>query len=516
MQGNLIKNILACLVLVALCFVLGAQAAEDVKTSIVFLAGIAGLVFMFILGTRIWVLFFLLPPLLLVVPLPGPFAHVSVELYTGLIVLPSWVLMWSMGYVKFRWRSILILDILVLLLMAYIVATFIRRPVAINVIGLDSDDIGGADYVYAIFASTYYLGMSCIPMEHGKLAKVLRWSVPLFLAGVALKCGINIARYGSVAIFSDALDSQVSYLFLLGVKGITYIYVAYSLTSILVNPLLIVSSAFCCLSAMLCGGRASFMELFTTLTAVSFIKREFLVCFMLGLMALGGIYTLSAVSTLESLPYGVQRVFTMLPGLNLNQHAARSAAGTWQWRLDLWDMAFDERTGYINDYVFGDGFGQSRSATERRGRALMRGEYVYGQDLDEFAVNGVWHNGVITTIHRLGYVGLGIISFILIVGNVLLFRTCMALRGTPLFLPVVFYVCNFVGFVPLFCWGHADLKTFLETFVPLSLIKLAYCEAREAGLIKPWFRRGHYVPQMIQEYERRGGLEVGADVMRMK
>ena len=75
MAGSIVGKVLACIVLVVLCFIIGAQAAESAASSMVIIAAVVGVVFMLIMGPRSWMLLFLLPPIIQVLPLPYSLAR---------------------------------------------------------------------------------------------------------------------------------------------------------------------------------------------------------------------------------------------------------------------------------------------------------------------------------------------------------------------------------------------------------------------------------------------------------
>ena len=61
---------------------------------------------------------------------------------------------------------------------------------------------------------------------------------------------------------------------------------------------------------------------------------------------------------------------------------------------------------------------------------MMRGTTRFG-DRDYFARTGTWHSGVITSIHRIGWVGLGIISCVYLYGAYLVFRNNAVVLSNP-------------------------------------------------------------------------------------
>jgi len=115
--------------------------------------------------------------------------------------------------------------------------------------------------------------------------------------------------------------------------------------------------------------------------------------------------------TIDSLPYSVQRTLSWLPGLKVSNAVAQDAAGTVDWRLDLWHVAIR----YIPEYFWlGKGFSYD-------GRLLavsqMRG--VGGDPLDWAMIMGWYHHGCLSLLLLLGIGGLitGICMMIFSVWN---------------------------------------------------------------------------------------------------
>lgn len=500
MQNSLVKGIIVCIILVILCFMVGSLVTESFAAASSVIVVLVGLVFMLLMGTRSWVLIFLLPPLIELLPFPRALAVVPKDFYVAGLVLVYWLLMWVMRYAKVRWRSLGAIDSCILLLTIVMVVSYIRRPVSVDILGMEGDVIGGAEYVYFLLALTYYLALSCIPINSNQLGRVINVSVALKLGATFILLVMAITGLRGNAVEAMSSDGRLWGWHTYGSPFCIAIFSYFSLRSILVNPILLISAVSSFVPVLLAGSRNYAGLLGLNIIVLLLIKREVLLSVIAGVMAYAMLMVFSLGGGLNDMPLGVQRICAMLPGIQVSAVAVRDGQGTWDWREQLWELAWDKRTGYIKNYVFGDGYGQSRSATERRFRSLIRGEYVYGQDLDEFAVNGVWHHGVIKAIHRVGYVGLSVYVVLITLGVFYVFRVCHAWRGTPLFKPLLFYVTSFAVFPPRFVWGAADL---FFHFVHLGILKMAYCMAREEGRIAPLFQRRRYQPLMIQEHGDR-------------
>lgn len=497
MQGNGLKGIIAGIILVVLCFIVGAQAAESAVSSAAIIAAVVGALVLILMGKRCWWLIFLLGPVVNVLPLPGAIKLVPGGYYMSAVVLVYWLLLWGMGYVKIRWRSFLLLDLLVLALLLYIIAAYIRRPVSVDFIGLETDTQGGAPYVYYVLAITCYVALSCIPMQKEELSKVLHWSVYVVMACLFVLACMFVAT-GRLSM-SQIDDTRTEGLLFFGENGLVFLCIRFSLIAIICNPLLISTFFMLVGCVLLSGGRERFMMVFCMIVNIAIIKKEVLSYLLVGGMGVFALYALSAAGKTEQLPHSAQRILSMLPGMKISRFAEADTGGTWDWRVTIWNMALDKRAGYIKNYTFGDGYGISVVMHKRLCRGVLRGQHTY-TDLESFAIQGMWHNSVIEVIHRLGYVGLALIVSILFVGTVYMFRVCNALRGTPLFFPLAFYVSAYPAMIPRFVFGAYASTLFIFQFTSLALIKYAYCMLREEGKLVPIWQRKRYVPQMIREH----------------
>ena len=155
---------------------------------------------------------------------------------------------------------------------------------------------------------------------------------------------------------------------------------------------------------------------------------------------------------------------------------------------------------YRIDHVLG--FFRIWETSSRETTAMMRQGAGYNLR-ERFAVTGVWHNGGITTVHRLGFVGLGLVTLVFVMSAWVILSVCHALRGTPMYLPSLFLILPYVAQLGLFYISAGTIIKFFNQFVYIAMAKFFYCEAREQGLLMPLFSRQHYIPLAIQAYEER-------------
>ena len=501
MQNSVVKNVLAALVLVVLCFVVGSQAAENATSSLAIIAAFIGGLFLIWLGPRAWVLVFLLPPVMRYFPLPGQLAQLPVAYVICSGILCYWILMWGMGYVRFKWRSLVVLDLLVCVVAVYFVFSYLRHPVSLQMLDIDAEFVGGKEYVWCIVATTYYIAVSSIPCTYSQVKKVFQWAVRLTLIcclfGIVLSL-LGIRGGGMEQMVDSALNSRFTMFAPLGAYCIYIFYGLNPMVKVLTSPSLIVALCLSFLGILISGWREVLMSNCFVIAALSIVKRELWVMILLGLMAYGGILLLSVEGIVKEMPFGIQRCLSVAPGVEIDRDIRRDTEHSSEWRIEMWRWALDSRYGYIQDYTWGDGFGQSVDYLRRESTSLMRGSASVGEQ-DYFARTGTWHSGVITSIHRLGWVGLGIISCVYLFGAYLMFRVCFVLKGTELYLPALFFVLPYAGAIPLFYISAGTITGFFASYSFLAAMKLFYCVAREEGIISTSLRK-RYVPMVIQEH----------------
>ena len=502
-MGNaLVRNVIASIVLVILCIVIGVQAAESAKVSVGIIVALLGVVFLIWMGPRVWVLLYLMPPIMAYLPLPGKLAALPIPFLVALIVMGYWIVMWVMGYVRIQWRGLLLLDLLVAVLVIYMAISYYRHPVSMAVFGYEAEFVGGKEYVWCLLAVVYYVAVSCIPCTFKQLQNVLTWGVRLTVGTCILNVVLSLLgiRGGvDVTELADAAANTRFGMFVkLGLFGIFYMYGMHPMQRVISSPPLILGCILSFCGILISGWREMLMSNCFIITALAVVKRELWCLVIMGLSVYGALLYLSAEGIVEKFPFGMQRCLSVAPGLVIDKNIRGETEHSSEWRKEMWRWALDERTGYIQDYTWGDGFGQSVDYLRRETTAMMRGSVAYG-DQDFFASTGTWHSGYITSIHRLGYIGLVIISLVYCVNTVLMFRTCFAWKGTTLFLPSMFFLLPYAAEPALFYISAGTINKFFTTFSLVALIKLMYCEAREQGRIHSILMPQKYVPQMIRE-----------------
>lgn len=503
MGSNIVKTIVLLMVLVVLSFVVGAQVSDNVKDSVgafAVIAAIVGASLLIYMGPRVWQLMFILPPFLDLVP-SSLFDHAITQccfapFAVSTIVLGYWIVLWSMGRAKMRWRGAAILDIPFLLFVALMVAAYIRHPVVLNVMDLDYDSIGGEEVVILVFVLAHYVAFSIIPISKQELEKCLALSFKFFLLSSAVTISLGLLKGGAkVGV------ARFYLLYPLGSTLLFYAYSKYPIAKMLASVRCWAIAGFGLISALLTGQRQNMAFLLSGIVFIAFIKREVIVLIVALCSAYVGIIFLSEMGELGRLPHMVQRSVASIPGVKVNDAQQMSTSSTMETRYNIWSYAMDPRTGVIKDYVWGDGFAFSKAYMLRQSVAAMRGTGGGTNDNEGMTVSRNFHNGAIHTISRIGYIGFAHCLFMCVLAWGVSIQVLRAWYRTETYPYIVLGVINMPITLQVYPYASITTKYFLFSLQSYIFLKLCYCIARESGTLRPLFRQP-YVPLMIQEQEQ--------------
>lgn len=499
-MGSVLKNIIIAILLALLAFIAGSLAADGAQAALAPAIAVLGAFFLLHLGRNCWWLVFLAPPLLSFLDLSFLRSFPVAFLLCG-IVLGYWLLMFIMGYVKITWHSVIWMDIMSAIFVAYFLYTYVRHPVSLgmlrDVTDADTGYTGGKEYLWCIAASLAYVAISVIPNSLDSLFKVFKY---VFILSCILAVFVTARRFlsGGAAVMEHAYVSRSAPLGQVGGLLYNYMLAKMPLMAMVVSPWKLVLLLMALFAVLMGGGRERLASIgMYALVCVTVRRNLVLMCVMVAAGYAVLLY-LSSEKVLRQFPHGVQRVLTVVPGLDVDESIKGGASHSWQWRVEMWEQAMEPSSGYIKDYVWGDGFGQDIKQLRLTTIALNRGN-MGGGDQRFFMETGTWHSGVITSIHRTGYVGLAL--------NVLwsLFATFMVLR-------VGFALKNLkdseFSFVQIFTipagffvfYGSAGTYPYyFNIFYSAAVAKVLYSAAIKEGVMHNLFSRSVYVPLMLQQ-----------------
>ncbi len=517
------KTIVVLILLSALAFVVGSLSSDGLKSAMAPVGLLVLGVSLMCLGRYSWALVFILPSAVSALDISFlkelPIAYITSG---GLLVY--WLIMYIMGYVKITWHKSTVIDIATLIFSLYFAFTWVMHPVTISAFVNEITDvgyasIGGKDYIWFVFASLTYIFISIIPMEMdrmGKLLKVCFW-ITVFCLLITTAKGVLLAAKKQADVLVEGEGARDSGFVALGTAIFTYVVCKYDIVRILCSPwkiILIVASTF---GVAVSGYRNLILQFAVVGLFSQFLKRRLLLTLLPCAVFYVALLVLSHGGVLNNIPYGVQRVISSVPGAEVsNRRAAQEAKASLEWRYQMWEWAMDPSSGYIKDYTWGDGFGQSAYWYRLYRINLNRGKVRYG-DQEIFAKQGQWHSGPITAIHRTGYVGLCLVSMWFLVVVFYTVRVCLFVRHIKYSEYFLYYLMSTLLIIFQF---YASAGTFIHIFggyFYLALVKMVFSLGIKCGHIKPLFNKQNYVPLMVKAIEdvQHGPAKPGEQVAKV-
>lgn len=510
MGSGVLKTIVVLILLAALAFVAGSMAADGMKQAMIPSLLVLGGVVLLCMGRHCWILGFILPSALTVFGIGGdkiPLAH-----FVCVGLLGYWVIMSIMGYAKMTWNSVPVIDWSIGLFTVYFLSTWFANPVTINtLVNHITDDgyaqVGGAEYVWCIAAFITFIFFSILPLNLDKLGRMLKVVVYfglLMYAIRAVKMAIapQVNELGeTVALGEAVLGGRLKGFAQIGHALFFILFCKYSILGIICSPWKIALALFGLAGMAVSGFRSIILTAALNCLLAQLYQRRLLSVLFCGICAYTGAFILSTSVSPNHIPYGVKRIFSSVPGLDMkDRKIASEAQHSLDWRYQMWEWAMDPSKGYIKDYVWGDGFGLD-AAEMRLERININRRKIHSDSNVIFARRGVWHSGWVTAIHRLGYVGLTVTVIFQLIICVYTLRFCSyagRLRNSE---------CYYYMFIPIvvhsimFHYSTGTYIAFFAMFQLFAILKLAYALAIKEGVMPPMFRKQKYVPLMLQEVE---------------
>lgn len=350
-------------------------------------------------------------------------------------------------------------DRLVLLNIAWLVVTFIKNPVGFYFLG--SDTVGASKYlsIGSAFIGYFVLSRCRIPSKWAYYLPIwvaVSMATPAALQTIATvypEVGEIIARVYSVQVKStvQALSTQGALgseerLFGLERAALPLFLAmcAYYPPVTFVNPLyplrilgFVTSFALVGLS----GFRSFLLSMFGFMAISTWLRgrlQHFIPLATAG--ALGLIALVGAVQSGVPVPLTIQRALSVLP-LGWDAEAVKDAEGTSTWRLDMWRDAWND-PNYFKDKIFGDGFGFTQQelmlfANEMTG---MQGLIGVSNTYEMFIIRGSLHNGPLSSIRYAGFVGLILLTALMVCTAIYGVKVVKASAGT-VYSPIAFFTC---------------------------------------------------------------------------
>jgi hypothetical protein len=336
------------------------------------------------------------------------------------------------------------LDFILLLNLVQICLVFSVHPVGLR--SLSSETVGARPYFNIAIATLAYLIVSNQILS-GKLARalpILMFVPEAFVSMISLlvqikpSLGFVLGRFytGFLPPIRSAASSPLQRVQIGSGKTLITLLCSYFRPLTLVSParpirvmLLILGFTL----VLIAGYRSQLMAVIAVFVLASYFRggiRDLM--FVLAGMVFAGA-ALVLINSVHPLPLPMQRSLSFLPG-NWNAYAAADAAGSTEWRVDMW-RDVSKSTRYITNPWMGDGFGFTRAELQ----AMERELYSTGQmSQEDFMIIGAFHNGPLSAIRFVGIVGLILYYALLLYSAVFAWRLIRACEGSEFYALVLF------------------------------------------------------------------------------
>lgn len=503
MEGTGFKSIFVFLLLALLAFVAGSLASDSARDALVPSLIVVGLFFLVFLGKNCWALVLILPPILQVLEFPILQKFPVVGALSAVMIF-YWFIMSVLGYVKFTWNGNKYVDVALLIFFAYFLFSWVRHPVIIMSLVSKTDfsvtEVGGQDYIFCLGSICYYIFLSVIPLKLESVLKVLKIAFWVSLVVTIFMCvkGLVFGSATQVDLMESAKTSRFGAFAPLGLNICYFLFAKYTFIGIIISPwkLFLILVSF--MGIALSGFRSYFMQLAVYVTVAAIVHKNILHLLFVAIFAWAGCLFLANEDVVDKLPFGVQRVLSSVPGLDIETAASKESEESLKWRYQMWEWAFNPSTGYIKDYTFGDGYGVSLARYQARHVAASLGLVNLG-DNRLFAEEGIWHSGYITTIHRIGYVGLVLMVVLMCVVIINSLRVCLHMR---IYQNGEYACVNLLNLIPLVVYFFISAGTITDIFNRFIfyaiLSKVISSILYRNGEWVRMFKKEEYVP-MIQK-----------------
>lgn len=388
--------------------------------------------------------------------------------------------------VVLRQPKIRFADLLCVLMILYLIATFIRNPVGVD--ALASGRVGGRPYfnVFIGFLAYWVLSRSSLKPEQADRYTLFFMGGKMFDGILAVMLALIpslfnfFAEYYHNPFFSTIEDPNASvvampgmesterlaYLVVIGPPVLLCLAAKYRFTDLLNpiafwRPLLLALGSAC---VLLSGFRSTLVLCAWFFLVAGYFRSKWREVLQIGIV--GAVLLLILVvgnGTFFELPRSAQRALSWLPG-KWDEYATLEAKQSTRWRTEMWkEMLTTDR--YIESRWFGDGFGFNQRELQR---ITAKRQLKAAATQDDFMVVGAVHSGPVSTIRSFGYIGLAL--HLLILGTLARYAWVLC-RKT---LPTRYRLLGLVTCVPIIIepWNFVFIFGAIENSIPESLFAL--------------------------------------------
>jgi hypothetical protein len=381
------------------------------------------------------------------------------------------------------------IDIIAWLNIAWLGIVFIRNPVGINALGTSL--VGGKPYVDFLLSVMSYIILSrqIISPKQAKLiisatviisiVLALVCTVVMFIPSLGTVLGRFYSSFSSFGI-QEGQDVEVGTSRLTTLQGPGTTLITYCVC--MVNPMTMLSPKNLkflflyiagLLMILLSGYRSAIFGVFFITGVGSFLRErlEGVVKLIFSLFFIGACFIVITYSGLQ-LPLTFQRSLSFLPG-DWDPSAVKAAEASSEWRYEMWRTVMSSDR-YIRNKLLGDGYGFLRSDFEDMIDASNGVGRLAGAEGDKeiHMIQGTYHSGPISSIKRVGYIGLVILLVYMIAMARYAWRLIEKTAGSPYQLITLYYGIPIITCPIIFVFVFGDYNDILGMISTLGIFKM--------------------------------------------
>jgi hypothetical protein len=418
-----------------------------------------------------------------ILPLPFSVRQLGVILASGVFI--SGLIFKS----RMKKASLESVDYLAWFNIVWLAIVFFRNPVGINALGTNL--VGGKPYVDFFLGVMSYVILSrqeITPKQAKFIVLSTVWlsifvsviaTIVFFKPELGAFLGKFYSHFGSYGIAENQSvkvgETRLGALQESGMTLITY-------CACMVNPMNMIALGkwkylglyiIGILMVMLSGFRSALFNaiLITGLSCTLRDRIAGLAKIVFSIAALGLVFILMSYTNIQ-LPHTFQRALSFLPG-NWDTHAIEAGEDSNEWRFDMWKTVMTSDK-YIRNKLLGDGYGFLRSEYEQMIDASHGVGYLSGSegDKESHMIQGTYHSGPISTIKRVGYIGLVALLMLMFKTAAYAIALIRKSAGTPFQVIALFYGLPIIILPILFVFIFGDYNDITLVLFSLGMFKM--------------------------------------------
>lgn len=453
MESSQVKGLFIIVLAAMFAVYLGVAAATASFEAIAWVAGFAGLALVLALGKSIWCLIPMSAVLVGTINgIPGsPPVWAAATAVTGTM----FIIRMAMRRPDFIFKLDL-LDIAVLLQAVVVGQAYLRNPTGLLMFG--GQFAGGKPYfVFAAAIVAYFclaivkpdvrlirtvvIGMIMVSIGDGIISVISDRSPAFgfFVLHFYSNANLVVAQAGSVNIDLEVSRGGAGFALL----GKALVFPFFCMVRPLMclspfRPVAFVSVAMGCAMSLLSGFRSGIAYLGVVFVVSALVRKKAFDVVAMSLVGVLGLSVLLLSGQVKSLPFGIQRVLSVLP-VEVSAAARSDAEASTRWRIEMWKLALTTDR-YIRNKTLGDGFAFSAVEMQAILDSMEGYASIVTDSQEQMLAQGSYHGFHVETIRFTGVVGLIAALFLM---GVAFSRALRAIRHywtKPLF-PYVAYLC---------------------------------------------------------------------------